>query len=71
MITDRKSAALTERRIRAAKPRAEAWTLWDAGIKGFGVRTSPGGTSGARGPSEIEEPTIATSRHSVTGELTL
>ena len=41
---ERKSAALTERRIRAAKPRAEAWTLWDADIKGFGVRVTPAGT---------------------------
>ena len=44
MSTDRKSAALTERRIRAAKPRAEAWTLWDSGIKGFGVRVTPAAT---------------------------
>ncbi len=44
MSTDRQSAALTERRIRDARPRAEAWTLWDSGIKGFGVRMSPGGT---------------------------
>ena len=44
MSTERKSAALTERRILAAKPRAEAWTLWDAGIRGFGVRVTPAGT---------------------------
>ena len=43
-MSDRKSGALTERRIRAAKPRAEAWTLWDSGIKGFGVRVTPAGT---------------------------
>ncbi len=44
MSTDRQSAALTERRIRDARPRAEAWTLWDSGIKGFGVRIAGGGT---------------------------
>ena len=44
MFTKRKSATLTERRIQAAKPRAETWTLWDSGIKGFGVRVTPAGT---------------------------
>ena len=44
MSTETKSASLTERRIRNAKPRAEAWTLWDANIKGFGVRIAGGGT---------------------------
>ena len=43
-MSERKSAPLTERRIRNAKPRAEAWTLWDSGIKGFGVRVTPAAT---------------------------
>ena len=37
------TVALTERRIRDAKPRAADWTLWDAEVKGFGVRVAPGG----------------------------
>ena len=40
------TVALTERRIRDAKPRAADWTLWDVEIKGFGVRVAPGGTKG-------------------------
>ena len=38
------TVALTERRIRDAKPRAADWTLWDQETKGFGVRVAPGGT---------------------------
>ena len=38
------TVALTERRVRDAKPRAADWTLWDAEVKGFGVRVAPGGT---------------------------
>ena len=37
------TVALTERRVRDAKPRAADWTLWDAEVKGFGVRVAPGG----------------------------
>ena len=45
MNTDKKSVALTERRIRDAKPRAgEDQTLWDTEVRGFGVRIAPGGT---------------------------
>lgn len=34
---------LSDVAIRAAKPRAERFTLWDDAIKGFGVRVFPGG----------------------------
>ena len=35
---------LTERRIRDAKPGPKAAILWDAAVKGFGVKIQPGGT---------------------------
>jgi Arm DNA-binding domain len=34
---------LSDVAIRAAKPRAERFTLWDDSTKGFGVRVFPGG----------------------------
>ena len=45
MTADRKSVALTERRIRDAKPRADDWTMWDTEVRGLGVRVTPKGTS--------------------------
>ena len=35
---------LTERRIRDAKPGPKATVLWDAAVRGFGVKVQPGGT---------------------------
>ena len=82
-MTERKSAALTERRILAAKPRAEAWTLWDSGIKGFGVRVTPGGTksyllmyrAGGRQRrwtfGRVGEITLAEARHVAREEMVL
>ena len=37
-------AMLTERSIRDARPAAKAFIMWDAKLKGFGVRVAPGGT---------------------------
>jgi len=34
---------LSDVAIRAAKPRAASFTLWDTGLKGFGLRVYPGG----------------------------
>lgn len=44
MRTDRKSVALTERRIRDAKPAAKTVILWDREVAGFGVRVTSAGT---------------------------
>ena len=41
---ERKSASLTERRIRDAKPGPKQVILWDREVKGLGVRIAPGGT---------------------------
>ena len=42
-MAKRVAANLTPTRIREAKPRATAWVLWDAKVRGFGVRVFPGG----------------------------
>ena len=42
-MADRNSGNLTPARIAAAKPRSAAWVLWDAKVRGFGVRIFPGG----------------------------
>ena len=83
MRTDRKSVALTERRIRDAKPGAEAWTLWDSDIKGFGVRIAGGGTksymlmyrAGGRLRrwtfGRVSEMSLADARHVARGEMVM
>ena len=43
-MANRDPANLTPTRIRDAKPRATAWVLWDAKLRGFGVRVFPGGS---------------------------
>ena len=43
-MANRDPANLTPTRIREAKPRATAWVLWDAKLRGFGVRVFPGGS---------------------------
>ena len=35
---------LTARSIRDARPAAKAFIMWEAKLKGFGVRVAPGGT---------------------------
>lgn len=42
-MATRDAANLTPTRIREAKSRATAWVLWDAKVRGFGVRVFPGG----------------------------
>ena len=41
---DRKSATLTERAIRDAKPGPKTRIIWDRQVKGLGLRIAPGGT---------------------------
>ena len=36
--------ALTERIIRDAKPRGSTFILWDADVRGLGVRVTPAGS---------------------------
>ena len=43
-MADLNAANLTPTRIAAAKPRPAAWVLWDAKVRGFGVRIFPGGS---------------------------
>ena len=43
MQTDTQSANLTEKRIRDAKPRPNTRIMWDAEVRGLGVRITPAG----------------------------